>query len=105
MSDAPVLEMSRYCIPITPFRGRLEDAIVMLVSTAGVYHRDDPPFDVDGDASYRSIPGDATTSDLRVADAHYDHRCIDEDINCVFPNDRLGELAAEQRIRGGSDKH
>ena len=25
-------------------------------------------------------------------DSHYDHGCIDQDVNCVFPIDRLHEL-------------
>ena len=77
----------------------------MLVSTAGVHHADDPPFDTEGDTSYRVIPGDARAEDLRVADTHYDHDCIDHDVNCVFPVDRLYELAEERRIRAVADKH
>src|SRR5690606_3055053 len=81
MSEKLTIEMSRYCVPFTPFRGPLEEASVMLVSTAGVHHMDDPPFDTDGDTSFRVIPGDATAADLRVADTHYDHGCIDKDVN------------------------
>lgn len=100
-----VIELSRYCIPWTPFRKRVEEAIVMLVSTAGVHHRDDPPFVTDGDLSWRRIPGSATAADLRVADTHYDHGCIDRDVNCVFPIDRLHELAHEGRIGGVAEAH
>jgi hypothetical protein len=105
MSDRPTLEMSRYCVPFTPFTGKIEEATVMLVSTAGVYHKDDPPFRVEGDDTYRAIPGDAPAADLRIADAHYDHACVDKDINCVFPVDRLFELADERRIGGVAEKH
>ena len=99
------LELSRYCIPYTPFRGKLEEATVALVSTAGVHHKDDPPFEVEGDTSFRVIPGGATAADLRIADAHYDHACTDADLNCVFPIDRLAELAREGRIGGLAEKH
>lgn len=105
MSEKLTIEMSRYCVPFTPFKGRVEDATVMLVSTAGVYHRDDKPFEVEGDLTFRVIPGDARGSELRFADVHYDHGCVDKDINCVFPIDRLFELANEQRIRGVADRH
>ena len=37
------LELSRYCVPFTPFKKRLEDALVCLVSTAGVRKKDDRP--------------------------------------------------------------
>lgn len=105
MADKQTIEMSRYCVPFTPFRGALEEASVMLVSTAGVHHKDDPPFDTDGDNSFRAISGDARAADLRVADTHYDHGCIDRDVNCVFPIDRLYELAEERRIRAVAEKH
>jgi D-proline reductase (dithiol) PrdB len=105
MSDKPTIEMSRYCVPFTPFRGPLEEASVMLVSTAGVHHREDPPFATDGDTSFRVIAADARAADLRVADTHYDHGCVEHDINCVFPIDRLYELAEERRIRAVAEKH
>jgi len=105
MADKPVIEMSRYCVPFTPFGGQLEAASICLVSTAGVYHKSDPPFDVNGDLSFRVIPGTAHASELRIADAHYDHGCVDRDVNCVFPIDRLTELTHEHRIGGVADRH
>jgi hypothetical protein len=101
----PPIELSRYCVPFTPFRGRIEEATVALVTTAGVRLASDPPFDLDGDTSYRVIPGTARGEDLRFDDAHYDHACVDRDINCVFPIDRLRELAGQKRIGGVADKH
>jgi hypothetical protein len=105
MADKAPIELSRYCIPYTPFRGRLEEAVIALVSTAGVYHRESPPFRVEGDLSFRVIPGMTRAADLRIADAHYDHSCVDRDINCVFPIDRLAEIAAEHRIGGVAERH
>ncbi len=107
-ADAPEvkpLELSRYCVPFTPFRGKLDEAIVCLVSTAGVRQKDDRPFQVEGDSSYRVIAGTARGSDLTFDDAHYDHACADRDINCIFPLDRLRELADEHRIGGLTDRH
>jgi D-proline reductase (dithiol) PrdB len=100
-----MIQLSRYCVPFTPFRGTLEEAQVMLVSTAGVHHKDDPPFETEGDTSFRVIAADARAADLRVADTHYDHGCIDHDLNCVFPVDRLYELAEERRLRAVAEKH
>ncbi|MBI4512262.1 MAG: hypothetical protein HY698_21695 [Deltaproteobacteria bacterium] len=99
------MELSRYCIPWTPFHKHLEEAVVMLGSTAAVYHQDDKPFAVDGDLSFRRIPGTATGRELRYADVHYDHGCVDRDINCVFPLDRLHELAHEHRIGAVAEWH
>jgi D-proline reductase (dithiol) PrdB len=105
-SDLPrPLELSRYCVPYTPFRGRLEEAQICLVSTAGIRAADDKPFDTEGDTSWRVIPGTATSKDLRYDDTHYDHACVDADLNCVFPIDRMRELAAEGRVGGLTERH
>ncbi len=103
--EAKALELSRYCVPFTPFKDRLEDAVVCLVTTAAVRHRDDRPFVTDGDTSWRVISGEAEGQDLRYDDPHYDHACVDRDMNCVFPIDRLRELAKEGRIRGLTARH
>jgi D-proline reductase (dithiol) PrdB len=103
--EAKPLELSRYCVPFTPFKGKLEDITVCLVSTAAVRHRDDEPFDTEGDATWRVVSGEADAKDLRYDDTHYDHACVDRDLNCVFPVDRLRELAREQRIGGLTARH
>jgi hypothetical protein len=99
------LELSRYCVPFTPFRRKLEESLVCLVSTAGVRAKTDAAFNVDGDNSFRRIDASLSASDLAVDDSHYDHACIDKDVNCVFPIDRLRALAREQRIAGLTDEH
>ena len=99
------MPMSRRCIPYTPRRRELRETVFALVSTAGVHLRDQEPFNLEGDNSWRLIPGDVRASDLMVTHAHYDHRHADEDINCVFPIDRLRELAAEGIISDTGDKH
>lgn len=98
-------ELSRYCVPFTPFSGRLEQASVMLVSTAAVRLADDRPFDTDGDTSWRVIPAEAEARDLRYDDTHFDHACADLDLNCLFPIDRLRDLAREGRIGGLAARH
>ncbi len=99
------LELSRYCVPFTPFQGRLEDLSVCIVSTAAVRTKDDAPFNTEGDTSWRVIPEEADAKDLRYDDTHSDHACVDRDLNCVFPIDRLRELAKEGRIRGLTARH
>jgi D-proline reductase (dithiol) PrdB len=103
--DVKPLELSRYCVPFTPFRGKLEEATVCLVTTAGVRERKDTPFQVEGDTSYRVISGQALAADLAYDDSHYDHACVDRDLNCVFPIDRLRELAGEKHIGGLTERH
>ena len=105
-NEAPrPLELSRYCVPFTPFRGRVEEATLCVVSTAGVRERRDRPFDTEGDSTNRVIPGEASGADLTFDDTHYDHACADRDINCIFPIDRLRELAVEKRIGGLTERH
>jgi hypothetical protein len=105
-ADAPKpLELSRYCVPFTPFQGKLEDASICLVTTAAVRYKDDRPFAVDGDTSWRVVDGEAEAKDLRYDDAHYDHACVDRDLNCVFPIDRVRALAAERRVGGLTARH
>jgi len=97
--------MSKRCIPYTPRFRELRESVFALVSTAGVHLRDQELFDVQGDNSWRLLPGDVQASQLMVTHDHYDHRDADEDINCIFPIDRLRELAQEGIIGGVSDKH
>ncbi len=92
------VEMSRYCIPYTPFRGRLEDSKVCLVSNAGVYARGQEPYVLKGDLTFRKIPSDIDSRSLMIAHEHYDHSDADKDVNLVFPVDRLRELVAEKRL-------
>ena len=99
------MAMSKRCIPYTPRFRELNQSTFALVSTAGVHLRDQEPFNVDGDNSWRLIPGDVQASQLMVTHDHYKHHDADQDINCVFPIDRLRELAAGGVIGGVSDKH
>lgn len=99
------MPMSRRCIPYTPRRRELSETVFALVSTAGVHLREQESYDLEGDNSWRLIPGDVRSDALMVTHAHYDHRHADQDINCVFPIDRLRELAAEGIIGGAGDKH
>ena len=67
--------------------------------------KSDKPFEKEGDNSFRRIDGSLSASELAVDDSHYDHGCIDKDVNCVFPIDRLRSLAREGRIGGLTEEH
>lgn len=99
------MAMSRRCIPYTPRRRELRETTFALISTAGVHLREQEPYNLEGDNTWRLIPGDVRADQLMVTHGHYDHRHADQDINCVFPIDRLRELAAEGIIGGVGDKH
>jgi len=81
---------------------------VGLGTSGGIYEQGAPPFDMvshDGDDSVRWIAGTAPTSTLRFAHDHYDHSDADRDPNCMFPIDRLRELADERIIESVAARH
>jgi len=95
-------------LPWSSARIPLAEASIALVTTAGVHLRRDQPFDMgnrEGDASFRVIPGDTLVSDLTITHDYYDHRAADRDVNCVFPLERLRELAAAGRIGRVAPRH
>lgn len=74
---------------------------IALVSTGGVYVAGQPPFDLashSGDDTLRWISGEVDTTQLKFAHDHYDHTDCDADPNCMFPIDRLRELAADSVV-------
>jgi len=60
-----------------------------------------------GSADYRVIPGDADASDIVMShiSVNYDRSGFQEDLNVVFPIDRLRELQADGAIGSVSDFH
>jgi len=85
-------------IPWTPLRKPLAECKVAIVTTAGVHHRDQKPFnmhDRDGDPTFRVIDVSLSISDLVITHDYYDHSDADRDINIVFPIERLWELESE----------
>jgi D-proline reductase (dithiol) PrdB len=81
---------------------------VALATSGGVYVAGMQAFDMTshaGDASIRWIPGDVNTADLRFAHDHYDHTDADQDPNCMFPLDRLREMAGDGSIGCVAPRH
>ena len=84
-------------IHFTPLARPLAESRVALVSSGGMHLRSEAPFDIlepNGDWSIRAIPSDARAGDIGVSHSHYSHGDADKDVNCMFPLDRLRELAA-----------
>jgi D-proline reductase (dithiol) PrdB len=94
--------------PWTPVTKPLNKATIALVTTAGVHHRDQEPFDMkdpDGDPSYRIIDLKKTLPSLMITHDYYDHSDADKDINVVFPVERLQEFEGEGLIGRLADVH
>ena len=79
---------------------------VALVTSAGLVRRGEDAFSL-GDADYRVLPGDVEGSELLMShvSVNYDRSGFVEDVNVVFPIDRLRELAAEGVIGSLADHH
>lgn len=95
-------------IAFTPPRRPMHALRVALVSTGGVHLATQEAFDMashSGDDSLRWIPGDVDSSTLCFAHDHYDHTDCDADPNCMFPIDRLHELAHDGVIGSVARSH
>lgn len=102
------MSISRKCVPFTPFEGELSSSTIALVTAGGVHLNEQEPFNIAdelGDLTYRIIPEDVDSSQLRVTHHHYDHTDADKDINVVFPIDVLRDLQAVGIIKGVAKKH
>ncbi len=89
----------------TPVTMELKDMKIALATAAGVHMKSDDRFNLAGDFSYREIPGDAPVSEMMVSHGGYDNGDVNKDINCMFPIDRLRELAAEGFIKDVAPTH
>jgi D-proline reductase (dithiol) PrdB len=85
--------------PWTPLRRPLAEARLALVTTAGLHLRGDRPF-TGGDPTFRTIP--ATASGGEIIQSHasigFDRSGIQQDLNIVFPIDRMRELTDQREI-------
>lgn len=102
---------SEIYVPITPpsvwapVTKSLDEMVIALVTAAGVHLKSDERFNLAGDTSYRIVNSDANSKDLMVSHGGYDNSDVNKDINCMFPIDRLKELAEEGFIKGIAPKH
>jgi hypothetical protein len=98
------VELSRSCIPYTPLKRDLKDCRIALVSTSGAYVEGMQPFS-DNDLSFRLIPNDTDTQNIRFVPGHFDTAPSAEDPNVMFPLDRLRELLSSNEIGKLADQH
>ena len=71
-----------------------------LVTTAGLHLKSDSAFTRDSHNDYRVIPGDVTGADLTMSQfsVNFDRSGFQQDVNVVFPIDRVRELADDAVI-------
>ena len=80
---------------------------VALVTSAGIHRSDDQPFTDKTAAEYRIIPGSVKASELVMShlSSNFDRSGFQQDINVVFPIDRLKELVAEGIVGSVAEYH
>ena len=83
----------------TPVTKELKDMSIALATAAGVHKKSQERFNLAGDFTWRKIENTTPSSDLMVSHGGYDNSDVNKDINCMFPIDRLHELAAEGFIK------
>jgi D-proline reductase (dithiol) PrdB len=84
----------------------LSERRVAIVTTAGLHQRADQNFAL-RDLSYRIIPGDVDAADLVMthSSVNYDRTGFQQDVNVVFPIDRLRALQDAGEIGQIADFH
>ena len=96
-------------VPWTPFSGEPSEKTIALITSGGLYLKDtQPAFDTDsihGDPSFREIPKDTRPEDLAIAHDHYDHSLAEQDINIIFPLQRLLEMEKEGIVKKVAETH
>jgi D-proline reductase (dithiol) PrdB len=100
-------------IPWTPLTKPLSECTVALLSSAGIALKTDTPFDQErerrnpwwGDPTYRRLPKDASQDDVRLYHMHIDPAYAYQDLNCLFPLQRLQEMENSGRIGHVSARH
>ncbi len=96
-------------VPWTSYTGTPSRQTVALITSGGLYLKNSQPafntVSIHGDPSFREIPRTVRQQELGIAHAHYDHSMAEQDINVIFPLERLIELETEGVIGRVADKH
>jgi D-proline reductase (dithiol) PrdB len=115
LSDLPDYErdhlLSKVQPPLGPqvwttLKKPLEEMRVALMTTAGLHFRDEEPFDF-ADATFRPISGIENADNLIMShsSANFDRSGFAEDVNLVFPIDRIKDLDRAGTIGSVADIH
>lgn len=95
-------------VPWTPLTQPLSRCKVALVTTSGVHHDTQEPFnmlDGEGDPSFRTIDAATIGDHYKITHDYYDHGDAEKDLNIVLPLNRLQELQQEGVIGRLADTH
>ncbi|MDE3074172.1 MAG: hypothetical protein KGJ86_01970 [Chloroflexota bacterium] len=99
LKDVPRLELAP-AVP-RPLAVPLARARVALVTSAGLSAPGQPKMDgpnIEGDYTVRLLEADLDPSTITITHTHFDHTAAEQDINVIYPIDRLKELAAAGEV-------
>ena len=84
----------------------LAECNVSLLTSGGVSQCAMPPFNADARNDHRvdAFDREVDAHDFQIHDSYYDHSDAEQDINCIFPVERLRELADEGVIGGIAER-
>jgi len=93
--------------PLTLPTKPLAECRVAMLTSGGVSRKDAAPFNPQArnDLRLDSIEQDTSSHFFAINDDYYNHGDADRDINCIFPIDRLRELAADRVIGSVAPHH
>ncbi len=91
LPDFPPPQLARLTKPVA-------ESTIGLVTLAGVQRRDEPLLGETNDLSYRLVHRDTPFDELVIAHKTQSRVWADQDLNVVYPRDRLVELEAEGTI-------
>jgi D-proline reductase (dithiol) PrdB len=95
-------------IPWSRPRKPLHRAKLALVTTSGIHHREQQPFDMqdpNGDPSFRELRAEDILTNFQITHDYYDHSDALKDPNIIFPLDRIKELEKEKTIGSVAATH
>jgi D-proline reductase (dithiol) PrdB len=86
--------------PLTPLTRSLRECRIAMLTSGGVSRKVDPPFNPQArnDLRVDAIANDTAADFFVIRDDYYNHADAERDINCIFPIERLRELAADHVI-------
>jgi hypothetical protein len=83
---------------------RLAEATVALVTTAGIHLPEDSGW-ARRDQSFRVLPSDRRDLVLAHGSSNFDQSCLLQDLNVVYPADRLNEMRDEGVVGAVAPRH
>ncbi len=90
-------------VPLAKLTKPMAEARLTFISTAGVQPKGSMPFDTVhpvGDYTFRRVPSASKPADLEIHQLKYPTFGANEDLNVIFPIERLQDLVAEKFIGG-----